>query len=269
MSLASRILFPIIALILTACPSGTDDDYEFEYQTIVTDIPVNLAGINSEHDDYNSDLPYPYVGYNIFFSSSRPSGGQHFDITTRWLDISYHEKDDVLDVHYGPIDNISLYEEKLLTLINSSHDQLGPHSLWGPKEYGYFFYSDDLGGDFDIRYTYRLESDEPATIEFSGIGLVIKGGLMTLERRSMFDWDTADPYVGEFEVSIDGEVDRVVKLPADYRKRTAELYWNVEIPDGEHTATLKWLNPVEGKKIGVRGYIEYGTTRQEIEVVNK
>lgn len=112
-----------------------------------------------------------------------------------------------------------------------------------------------------------LESDEPATIEFSGIGLVVKGGLMTLEQRNWFE--TGDDYVGELEVSIDGEVERVVKLPADYRKRTAELYWNVEIPDGKHTATLKWLNPVEGKKIGVRSYIEYGTQRQEIEVVNR
>jgi hypothetical protein len=112
-----------------------------------------------------------------------------------------------------------------------------------------------------------LDSDDPATIDFSGIGLVVKGGLMSLEQNSWFE--SGDDYVGELEVSIDGEVDRVVKLPADYRKRTAELYWNVEIPDGAHTATLKWLNPVEDKKIGVRGYIEYGKQRSEIEVVNK
>jgi hypothetical protein len=116
---------------------------------------------------------------------------------------------------------------------------------------------------------FDLESNEPASIGFSGVGLVVKGSLMTLDQENSKVMDSADPYVGELEVSIDGEVDRVVKLPADYRKRTAELYWNVEIPDGAHTATLKWLNPVEGKKIGVRGYIEYGTERQEIEVVNK
>ncbi len=105
-----------------------------------------------------------------------------------------------------------------------------------------------------------LDSDAPQTIEFSGIGLVVKGGMGR---------DMDEEYVGELEVSIDGKVDRVVKLPADYRYRTAELYWNVEIPDGEHTATLKWLNPVEGKKIGVRGYTEFSSQKSEIEVVEK
>ncbi len=78
-----------------------------------------------------------------------------------------------------------------------------------------------------------------------------------------------EEYVGELEVSIDGKVDRVVKLPADYRYRTAELYWNVEIPEGDHTATLKWLNPVEGQELGVRGYTEFSSQKSEIEVVEK
>ena len=66
-----------------------DPDYEFEYTTIVTDSPVNLEGINSAYDDYNSDL------------------------------------------------------------INSTDDQLGPLSYWGPEEYS----------DFDICYTHHLKSD--------------------------------------------------------------------------------------------------------------
>ncbi len=78
-----------------------------------------------------------------------------------------------------------------------------------------------------------------------------------------------EEYVGELEVSIDGKVDRVVKLPVDYRTRTAELYWNVELPDGEHTATLKWLNPIEGGGIGVVGYAEFSNQKGEIEVIHK
>jgi hypothetical protein len=105
-----------------------------------------------------------------------------------------------------------------------------------------------------------MDSDEAMTIEFSGIGLVVKGGL----GRGI-----DEAYVGELEVVIDGEVDRVVKLPADYRTRTAELYWNVEIPDGDHTASLKWLNPVEGGEINVAGYAEFSTQRGEIEIVQK
>jgi len=105
-----------------------------------------------------------------------------------------------------------------------------------------------------------LDSDAPVSIEFSGIGLVVRGGLGR---------DMDEEYVGELEVSIDGKVDRVVKLPADYRKRTAELYWNVEIPDGDHTASLKWLNPVEGGTIGIPGYVEFSNQKSEIEVIIK
>jgi len=75
------------------------------------------------------------------------------------------------------------------------------------------------------------------TIEFSGIGIVIKGSIAG---------EPETKYTGEMEVSIDGEADRIMKLPADYRKRTDELYWNVQLPDGGHSAELRWLNPVEG-----------------------
>lgn len=105
-----------------------------------------------------------------------------------------------------------------------------------------------------------INSDEPYEFNFSGIGLVIKGGVTG---------ELNDDYVGELEVSIDGKVDRVMKLPVDYRKRTAELYWNVQIPEGDHTATLKWLNPVDDGVIGIRGYIEYTSNKSDIEIVIK
>jgi hypothetical protein len=148
----------LLAIVLSACPNGSDD-YEFVYETVVTDIPVNLEKINSPYDDYNSDLPYPTVRFSLIFSSKNPSSGEHFDITLRGLDISYHVKDDVLDVHHVFPTYLTLYEENLFTLINSSYDQLGPHSFIGPKEFSYFFYSDDQGGDHDIRYTHHLKSD--------------------------------------------------------------------------------------------------------------
>jgi hypothetical protein len=50
MTLLKRLIFPLFALVFTACPY-VPDDYEFEYTTIVTDSPVNLEGINSAYDD--------------------------------------------------------------------------------------------------------------------------------------------------------------------------------------------------------------------------
>jgi len=162
MALLKKIILLLLALVLTACPNPfwPDNDYEFDYTTIVTDIPVNLEGINSAYDDYNSDLPYPYDGLELNFSSNRKSKGVHFDIIQRGLSLSYHEKDDVLDVRYSyPDDTYTSFEDILFDLVNSTDDQLGPLSFWGPEEYSYFFYADNQNGDFDIWFTHHLKSD--------------------------------------------------------------------------------------------------------------
>lgn len=83
--------------LLVACDPG-NNNYKFEYSTIVTNIPANLDGINSQYDDYNSNLPYPAARLGIYFSSNRESAGNNFNIIHKNLDISYHEKDDILNI---------------------------------------------------------------------------------------------------------------------------------------------------------------------------
>jgi len=56
----------IITLILFGC-FPIDPDYEFEYETIITDTPTNLEKLNTTNDDYNSDLPYPAARSEIIF----------------------------------------------------------------------------------------------------------------------------------------------------------------------------------------------------------
>lgn len=152
-----RIYILVLAVLLTGCPFN-EKDYEFEYEIIVSDTPVNLAGINSPQDDYNSDLPYPAGVWGIFFSSNRNSNGDQFDIIKRALSLSYHEKDDVLDVHCG-YDDLSLYDDRLLTLIRTDMDELGPWSFFGPEEYSYFFFAGNQDENFDIKLVYHLKSD--------------------------------------------------------------------------------------------------------------
>ncbi len=158
MNFLKRLLFPLLAILLSACPYDPDD-YEFEYDTIVTDSPVNLKGINSQHDDYNAAMPYPAGSYGLYFSSNRNSGGSDYDIIHWDVYFSYHEKDDVLDVHYSNPGEYNIFDNTLFTLINSSDDQLGPHTFFGPKEFSYFFYADNQGGDFDIRFAHYFKSD--------------------------------------------------------------------------------------------------------------
>ncbi|MEZ4998483.1 MAG: ADP-ribosylglycohydrolase family protein [Bacteroidales bacterium] len=109
----------------------------------------------------------------------------------------------------------------------------------------------DEGGNPGQSALFSLTGSEPEVISFSGTGLIVRGSIGGKLQKE---------FVGELEVSIDGIVDRVVKLPVDFRTRTDELYWNIEIPQGDHTATLKWLNPQEDAGIEVRSYIEFTNT---------
>lgn len=107
---------------------------------------------------------------------------------------------------------------------------------------------------------FTLKSESPLNIDFSGVGFVVEGSV---------NGELEKDYVAQLEVKINGEVDKVMRLPVDYRTRSEQLYWNVEIPKGEHTATLKWLNPVKGGEIDIRGYIEFDNIKKTIQEIQK
>jgi len=135
-----------------------DNDYEFEYNTIITDTPVNLETINSRYDDYNSALPYPGARQGIYFSSNRNSNGDDFDIIHKDLDISYHAKDDVLNVSYTS-NGLNTYQTKLLPMINTNYNEFGPLFFFGAYEYEYFFFANNSDNKYDIKYVHSLKSD--------------------------------------------------------------------------------------------------------------
>jgi len=149
--------FLIFAFLFSGCPIF-NNDYDYEYHTIVGKTPVNLEQANTQYDDYNSDLPYEGFGTTLFFSSNRNSSGVNFDIIPMYANISYHEKDDAIDMNlsYG---SSYEFEKKLLNLANTSSDQLGPMFCEGPKGTQYFFYAENDSGDFDIKviHTPRLD----------------------------------------------------------------------------------------------------------------
>jgi hypothetical protein len=149
--------FLVLAFLYTGCPFF-NNDYDFEYNTIVGTTPVNLKELNTEYDDYNSDLPYPAGRQHIYFSSNRNSSGENFDIVYKYFDISYHEKDDIVNIDW-PINYAGEFEQKLFKQINNDADQLGPLFCEGPKGTQYFFYAENDSGNFDIKaiHTPRLD----------------------------------------------------------------------------------------------------------------
>lgn len=149
-----------ILLFLTSCVDiFNNDDYHFTYETIVTEIPVNLEEINSIYDDYNSDLPYEGFRHGIYFSSNRYSYGDNFDIIYKEMDISYHSKDDLINISFIKQSNTYDRLGGILETIKSDYDEFGPYSYWGQDGYEYFFYANNESGNFDIKYVSSKKGD--------------------------------------------------------------------------------------------------------------
>ncbi len=142
-----KILLLITAIFLTGC-LPVDPDYNFEYETIITSTPANLEKLNSEFDDYNSNLPYPGARSEIYYSTNRNSSGGNFDIIYRVFDISYHKKDDVINFSFPENTYYTSFQEKLFSLINKEADELGPYTSNGLEGWDYFFYANNEGRGF-------------------------------------------------------------------------------------------------------------------------
>ncbi len=134
-----------------------DDDYEFEFETIITDIPANLDGINSDRNDFNSALPFHYWGNMLYFSSDKPTNGVNFDIKYEFIEITYHpDKEGILNIDYTlKSDRYHTYEDHLFPLINTDSNEYGPYTYWDLYSWNYFFYASDEEGDLDIRFVYN------------------------------------------------------------------------------------------------------------------
>ena len=88
------------------------------------------------------------------------------------------------------------------------------------------------------------------SIEFTGTGIAVLGG-PGREIRQMED----KGYVAEIEVIIDGENPVIRKLPFNYHSRALELFFQLELDNGEHLLELNWLNPRDDLDIPITEYI--------------
>ncbi|MDD2825260.1 MAG: hypothetical protein PHR05_08735, partial [Bacteroidales bacterium] len=153
----------VLVFSLQGCP-WVEPHYHFDYEIIVTETPANLEGLNSVYNDYNSNLPFPGARSDIYFSTDRNSSGNDFDIIARCFDISYHERDDVLNITIPDNAGESMLDRKLLPFITTNFDELGPYTYSEGGGLNYFFYAhngseDNEFSDFDIQFVYTPRLD--------------------------------------------------------------------------------------------------------------
>ena len=89
--------------------------------------------------------------------------------------------------------------------------------------------------------------DQLGPVTFEGAAIVMSGYVSAPSAE----------YVAQIEVVVDGRPLRRMQAPADFKRRTAELYWNYDLPEGHHTVELRWLNPAEKCRVECTRIITY------------
>jgi hypothetical protein len=143
------LIVGMICVLLVTCSYP----YRLNFDKVrFPDTPINFEQVNSEYDDYNSDLPkwlrnYPAISFTLIFSTNRNSEGDNFDFiyfdcqaTSNFIS----ENNRIQATYYGKVSYDSL---------NTTANELGPYIIYDSNsDYAQrrFFYATDKSGTLDI-----------------------------------------------------------------------------------------------------------------------
>ncbi len=109
------------------------------------------------------------------------------------------------------------------------------------------------------------EDDQGITIEFSGVGIVVTGRARNKDFENAYallsEEETSKMYQLEIDCIIDGELKKTMSLPLYFIERAHEIFYQYEIPDGDHELQIKIKNPHEKVYLEVGDVIVY--TKEE------
>jgi hypothetical protein len=103
----------------------------------------------------------------------------------------------------------------------------------------------------------RKELKDEMTFEFNGNGIVVRG---EARPNSKSNWDYKGSFAFKAVMLIDGKVAEQVNLPVAFRERRHELFWKYNLPKGNHTVTLKLINPDSEFNLRVEDALIYSDT---------
>jgi len=98
-------------------------------------------------------------------------------------------------------------------------------------------------------------------LEFDGIGVVLTGRARHIDHDDTYalqsSEETFDNYKLKIEVFIDGNLSKTMDLPLYFIERAHELFYQYEIPNGNHTLKLKITNPNKNVYLQVGDLLVY------------
>ena len=89
------------------------------------------------------------------------------------------------------------------------------------------------------RIGFNRDMSDTENIETECAGIVFRGEVHCPDKE----------YVAMIKVIADGAQPQTVAMPASFRTRRLDIYWNLELPQGPHSFRFRWLNPRDDASI--------------------
>ncbi|HVN59499.1 MAG TPA: hypothetical protein VMT63_14460 [Bacteroidales bacterium] len=139
-----------VLILLSGGCKKTPNPIKFQSGTF-PDTVINLEGLNSAYDDYNSTLPVLGNEIPIIFSSNRGSSGGQFDLVTGTLTYSFNQTNGRFTCT-GSMSSDPFYSA-ITGHANTTGNDFGPYSMFGKDGYEYLFLASQVsGGQLDLFY---------------------------------------------------------------------------------------------------------------------
>ncbi|MDX8340949.1 hypothetical protein SLH46_17250 [Draconibacterium sp. IB214405] len=119
--------------------------------------PVNISDLNTEYNDYNSNINVTGERIDLYYSTNKETAGDNYDITSLSIAAFFNLDTDVFS--FQVYNSKPSYAFELLPKINTDFDEYGPFSFYSDSLYNsyswwYFMYANNEDGNFDIRIAY-------------------------------------------------------------------------------------------------------------------
>src|SRR5207237_889341 len=69
--------------------------------------------------------------------------------------------------------------------------------------------------------------------DFNGKGIVLRGEAVTKEGK--------DNAILKVQITVDGQQPKTISMPTDYRIRSNDIFWQYDLPQGNHTVHVQLL----------------------------
>jgi hypothetical protein len=163
MKTAKIIFLIVISAALFSCyPENLDPEPVNDKTGWFPESPVNMVELNTEYDDYNSNINYKGKSIDLYYSTNKDSQGKNFDISGRVIDAGVDLDNDIFSFYVS--NSEPPYAFELLPKINTGFDEYGPFGFYSDSFHNsytwwYFMYANNENGNFDIRFAYTSCGD--------------------------------------------------------------------------------------------------------------